>query len=117
MSYYGAYYATFVPDENVECPCGEPLQSRDHIIRSCTRYHPHRHELEGLARGTSFSEVLGTTKGIAALAKFLRKSGTFTVSGEPWAPPAAPRFAEKQDADDPRGSEEETEEREEEEEE
>jgi hypothetical protein len=30
--YTGEFYSRFVPDENVDCLCGEPLQTREHII-------------------------------------------------------------------------------------
>jgi len=36
--YTGEYYSRMVPSENVDCPCGERLQTREHILRECPRY-------------------------------------------------------------------------------
>ncbi|PBK59867.1 hypothetical protein ARMSODRAFT_847147, partial [Armillaria solidipes] len=33
--YIGEYYSQFVPSENVNCPCGEAYQTREHIICKC----------------------------------------------------------------------------------
>ncbi|KAJ3911150.1 hypothetical protein F5877DRAFT_27701, partial [Lentinula edodes] len=30
-AYIGEYYSQFVPNENVNCPCGEELQTCEHI--------------------------------------------------------------------------------------
>ncbi|KAJ3759891.1 hypothetical protein EV360DRAFT_40953 [Lentinula raphanica] len=34
-AFVGKYYSKFVPGENVDCPCGEALQTREHILREC----------------------------------------------------------------------------------
>ena len=39
--YTGEFYRRFVPNESSDCPCGEPLQTRKHIIRDCARYEAH----------------------------------------------------------------------------
>ncbi|KAF5378148.1 hypothetical protein D9615_007630 [Tricholomella constricta] len=41
-AFIGEYYSKFVPTEPIECPCGEEFQSREHIIKSCTKYDAHR---------------------------------------------------------------------------
>lgn len=91
----GEYYAQFVPDEDVDCPCGEQFQSREHVIRHCARYERHRHILRAVSRDVSLPEILGTASGIEALSKFLRKTGAFTKTGEPRAARTAPRWEDE----------------------
>ncbi|KAK0485344.1 hypothetical protein EDD18DRAFT_1053228, partial [Armillaria luteobubalina] len=74
----GEYYSRFVPQEDIQCPCGEHLQSREHIIRDCPRYDGHRESLHKVSRDIYLPDILGTNEGIDALASFLEKSGTFT---------------------------------------
>ncbi|KAJ7048438.1 hypothetical protein C8F01DRAFT_957503, partial [Mycena amicta] len=81
--YTGEYYSRFVPDESNHCPCGEDFQSRSHILRECPRYNNHRHILKKVSRDIALPVILGTTKGISALAKFLEESGAFTKMGQP----------------------------------
>lgn len=88
--FQGAYYKTFVPSEDVDCPCGERLQTREHSLRECPRYDAFRGKLRDASRNIILSEILGTPRGIEALSGFLRRSGAFTKTGEPRAPRAAP---------------------------
>ncbi|KAF7350488.1 RnaseH domain transposon factor [Mycena venus] len=93
----GEYYNRFVPSENVNCPCGEELQTREHILRTCPRYEDHRHLLRSVSRDISLPEILGTKDGIAALAKFLEESGAFTKTGTPRRPQETPSFEDEPD--------------------
>ncbi|TDL23410.1 hypothetical protein BD410DRAFT_787235 [Rickenella mellea] len=111
-SYTGEYYSKFVPSENVDCPCGEPYQTREHILRECKRYSAHRHILRETSRDIHIPTILGTKKGIAALSDFLQESGAFTKTGYPRAPRKPPEPCAERAGPD----EEETEEEEEEEE-
>jgi len=86
-----------VPEKNVDCPCGEPFQTRDHILCCCVQYVSYRDELEELARVMPLSEILGTIRAIAVLAKFLRDSDTFTTTGEPRNPPTAPSYSDEKE--------------------
>jgi ribonuclease HI len=105
--FLGEYYKQFVPDENVDCPCGEPFQTREHILRDCPKYQTHRHILEEVSRDISLPEILGTEKGIEALIDFLEESGAFTKTGKPTPKPREPSFdeepnpAEDEDEDPP----------------
>ncbi|KAK0491855.1 hypothetical protein EDD18DRAFT_1015918, partial [Armillaria luteobubalina] len=76
----GEYYSRFVPQEDIQCPCIEHLQSQEHIIRDCPRYDGHREGLHKVSRDLYLPDILGTTEGIGALASFLEKSGAFTKS-------------------------------------
>ncbi|KAJ6537273.1 hypothetical protein DFH09DRAFT_930974 [Mycena vulgaris] len=96
----GQYYAKFVPSENVDCPCGEVFQTREHLLRECPLYEDQRHILEKASRDISLPEILGTKEGIDALAEFLDKSGVFTKTGEPRRQPILPTFEDEPDPED-----------------
>jgi len=81
--YIGEFYAQIVPDENVDCPCGERFQTREHILRECPRYERHRDILRKVSRDVSLPEILSTKKGIKALSDFLINTGAFTKTGAP----------------------------------
>ncbi|KAJ7705620.1 hypothetical protein B0H16DRAFT_1312765 [Mycena metata] len=91
----GEYYSKFVPSENVDCPCGEAFQTREHLLRECPQYEDQRHVLEAVSRDISLPEILGTKEGIAALAEFLETSGAFTKSGKPRRSPDLPSFEDE----------------------
>ncbi|KAJ3862450.1 hypothetical protein EV359DRAFT_12033, partial [Lentinula novae-zelandiae] len=82
-AYAGEYYSQFVPNENVNCPCGEELQTREHILRACPRYEDHRHILQKASKDICLKDILGTREGIEALTEFLDESGAFTRTGRP----------------------------------
>ncbi|KAF9510993.1 hypothetical protein BS47DRAFT_1347317 [Hydnum rufescens UP504] len=41
----GSYYAEFVLDEDKACECGEPVQTRTHILLECPMFEDDRHRL------------------------------------------------------------------------
>ncbi|KAL1672247.1 RnaseH domain, transposon factor [Schizophyllum commune] len=82
--FLGEYYNDFVPSENIDCPY-------------CPLCEEHRHILRDVPEDISLAEILGTPKGIDALARFLRKSGAFTKTGHPRVGPHAPRWEEEPD--------------------
>ena len=98
--YTGEFYRRFVPDESSDCPCGEPLQTREHIIRDCARYEAHRDVLRKVSATLSLPEILGTRKGLEALAAFLEKSGAFTKTGRPRIAARSPVVEDEQSDDD-----------------
>jgi len=105
------------PVDTVEsCPCGEPLQTREHLIQHCSQYEAARHHLHTSGRGAALSTVLGTKNGIAKLADSLRASGALTKTGVPRDTGVAPLFSDEP-SDDEGEEKEEKEEKEEEEEE
>ncbi|KNZ72136.1 hypothetical protein J132_04417 [Termitomyces sp. J132] len=81
--FIGEYYARFVPNKRTDCPCGEHLQTRDHIIQDCRRYETHREILREADENLDIGNLLGSKEGLRAMAKFLEKSGAFTKTGEP----------------------------------
>jgi hypothetical protein len=82
-AFIGEYYAKFVPMERIGCRCGECLQTREHILRECEKYAQYRDLLGDASPELSLPEILGTEKGLQALAKFLEASGAFTKTGQP----------------------------------
>lgn len=81
-AYTGEYYSQFAPNENINCPCGEELQTREHILRICHRYEDSRHILRKASQDICLKDILGTKEGIEALTEFLDESGTFTKTGK-----------------------------------
>ena len=98
--YTGEFYSRFVPDENIDCPCGERLQTQEHIIRDCPRYEEHRDTLREVSATLSLLVLLGTKKGLEAFATFLGRSGAFTETGRPRAPARAPALEDEQSDDE-----------------
>lgn len=77
-AFTGEYYrAINKPERGLGCPCGEAIQTRDHVIRDCPEYEMYRHILRDVSPGLIISDLLGTREGISALAKFVRRSGAF----------------------------------------
>jgi ribonuclease HI len=73
----GDYYARFVPAENPSCPCGEPLQTREHVLADCELHNASRHILHKACPNLSTTLILSTRKGLNALAHFLKDSDAF----------------------------------------
>ncbi|KAJ3793320.1 hypothetical protein GGU11DRAFT_666042, partial [Lentinula aff. detonsa] len=80
-AFIGEYYSMFVSSENVDCPCGEQIQTREHILRECPRYKEYRYILKKASQDISLADILGTKEGIEALSEFLELSGAFTKTG------------------------------------
>ncbi|KAH7092889.1 hypothetical protein BKA62DRAFT_722231 [Auriculariales sp. MPI-PUGE-AT-0066] len=93
--FQGAYYKENVPSENIDCPCGEHPQTREHTLRHCPRYDRYRSALWDASTTVDLGVILGTRDGIVALAKFLRTSGAFTKTGHPRAPRTTPMWEDE----------------------
>ncbi|KAG6872635.1 hypothetical protein C0995_008066, partial [Termitomyces sp. Mi166 len=76
------YYARFIPDETTRCFCGIRFQTREHVIKECPKYGEHRHILEDADAQMELGVLLGSKKGLEAMAKFLAKTGAFHQDGE-----------------------------------
>jgi hypothetical protein len=70
----GEYYARFVPTETPACPCGEPIQTRAHVLADCELHNASRHILHSACPNLSIALLLSTRKGLKALARFLKDS-------------------------------------------
>lgn len=97
--FIGEYYHQFLPAEPYNCPCGQPTQTRAHILQDCPRDAPHRHVLRAASRTIDLPTVLGTKDGITALATFIARSGAFTKTSATRPVPAEGE-TEAQDAED-----------------
>ena len=99
-AYTGEYRKQFLPDKSTNCECGEPLQTREHIIRSCTRYENHRAKLQDDQCELALPELLGSPKGIATLTEIIKESGAFSFTGEKYTPKGLPSFLEEPEPPD-----------------
>jgi ribonuclease HI len=71
--FFGEFYSRHVPSEQVDCPCGEELQTRTHILMECPEYHEARSRLDMRSE-----EWLVTTKeGRDVLLGFLKQTNAF----------------------------------------
>ena len=101
-SYTGEFRQSFLPlsPDPTACPCDpETLETRSHILRECPRFEQHRHILKKVSRDIVLPDILGTKKGITALADFIYKSGAFSRTGTTPTPPQPPRFENEPEPD------------------
>jgi hypothetical protein len=89
-SFCGQYYRRFVPSESVACPCGKKLQTREHILRECPLHNHARHHLQEVSGTLSLPVLLGSPKGLAAVARFLDSSAAFIKTSTRPAPAHLP---------------------------
>ena len=78
--FFGEFYDRHNIPENVACPCGEPLQTREHILRFCPLYRSVRHFLRKASAAIDLRIILGTMKGREALVAFLASTAAFKKS-------------------------------------
>jgi len=79
--YAGDFYAKLKPGTDPSCLCGESFQTHTHILRECHLYKDHRYILRKISPSIYPPDILGTQKGVEALAEFLSKSNAYTRSG------------------------------------
>ncbi len=77
-AHIGEYYNAFHIPEDIGCTCGEPLQTREHILKYCPLYDSHRHLLYAASAGLIMTDLLGTKDGIEATTKFLVATNALT---------------------------------------
>ena len=75
--HFGEYYTTHNIQEPSGCPCGAETQTRDHILFECEIHEEHGYPIDEGAPDHKLTTILGTKKGIDALAKFVRASKAF----------------------------------------
>jgi ribonuclease HI len=91
-SFVGEYYNRFNIPEETGCGCGEPLQTRTHVLYHCPLYDEHRHLLQVDGNELDEEALLGTPDGLKALVAFLAASGAFTKTGRPRTADAMPSW-------------------------
>jgi ribonuclease HI len=77
-AHIGEYYNAFSIPEDTTCECGEPLQTREHILQHCPIHDPHRHLLHAASNHMVMTDLLGTDTGIRATTKFLIATGALS---------------------------------------
>jgi hypothetical protein len=98
--YNPPYYYRFRIDRDLDCTCGIQFDPSDasfhrrHVLNSCDEYISHHHILADGSRTRDPTILLGSTKGLLAVAKFLKTSGAFTRDGQPYNPPRPPDLPE-----------------------
>ena len=75
--HFSEYYLTHNIREPSECPCGAELQTRDHILFECEIHEEHGYLIDEGAPDHKLATILGTKRGIDALAKFVRECTAF----------------------------------------
>ena len=75
--HFREYYTTHNIQEPSSCPCGAETQTHDHILFKCEIHEEHRYLIDEGAPDHKLMTILGTKKGINALAKFVRASKAF----------------------------------------
>lgn len=77
-AFTGEYFARFVPRLHAACPCDDSLlQTRAHILVDCPLHEHARDALREASSNLSVDFLLGTQKGIMAVAKFISRSTAF----------------------------------------
>jgi len=95
-AYTGEFQQSFLPlsPDPTTCPCdNESPETRNHIIRDCPRYNQHRKILKKASKHIALPVILGSVKGIKALAEFIHKSGAFSRAGTHPRTAEPPTFA------------------------
>jgi ribonuclease HI len=82
--YIGEYYKRFHIDDDTQCNTDKCLQTRQHIIAECSKFRQHRRELKKVSHNMSLQVLLGSRKGLRAMATFIEESGAFTKNGRPF---------------------------------
>ncbi|KAJ1300689.1 hypothetical protein OPQ81_002336 [Rhizoctonia solani] len=77
--FFGEYRERFRPDDDPSCPCGQPRQTLDHVIRDCPLHSDARRALRKVSGPMLDSAIFGTQAGLTALAQFLSASNAFTL--------------------------------------
>ncbi|KAE9389267.1 hypothetical protein BT96DRAFT_835151, partial [Gymnopus androsaceus JB14] len=60
-AFVGKYYTKFAPTRNIQCPCGNRFQSREHILTSCKRYTNYHDILWEVSENRKLDEIVGRT--------------------------------------------------------
>ncbi|KIM59611.1 hypothetical protein SCLCIDRAFT_89551, partial [Scleroderma citrinum Foug A] len=75
-----------VPADDRSCPCGQPIQLRDHILASCPTYGNQHGILKTAAEVLVTSDILRTRSGVEALIAFIHTTNAFKKQQPPTPP-------------------------------
>jgi hypothetical protein len=89
-AFTGAYTQRFYPDhspEQIACPCGEPIQTIEHVLTVCPQYSEARckHLTVG-GRTRNISQMFNNPKRVQAVLRFLEETGACAKPRATWNP-------------------------------
>src|SRR5258708_23871372 len=70
-AFIGQYYRRFVPTEAVDCSCGDPIETRLHILQECPPYEEGQNLLNNDEKQFRLAQSLGTHAGSTSVTSFL----------------------------------------------
>ncbi|KAJ8508342.1 hypothetical protein ONZ45_g9376 [Pleurotus djamor] len=78
-AFTGEYFLRFVParSDYISCTCADVLQTRNYILTECPLYEHARHVLRKASSTLSLQFLLGTQKGLRAVASFIQLADAF----------------------------------------
>ena len=86
-AFIGSYAARFRPDDPVDCPCGSPLQTVQHVISDCPLFAAARLQfLAPIDRDYSLPILLGSARGGDAVLQFLKATQACARPRRVWNP-------------------------------
>ena len=89
-AFTGAYTQRFFPlhtPEQVACPCGEPIQTVEHVLLHCPQYTAARRELlTANGRPRSFPQLVENRERVILLLRFIEETGACVKPRATWEP-------------------------------
>jgi ribonuclease HI/ribosomal protein L32 len=80
----GCYFHRMNIPENPKCSSCKRYNSRHHILQQCPKYQKHRHLLKKAVPDLNLRDLTTTKIGQEALINFMKLSGAFTKTGQPF---------------------------------
>jgi hypothetical protein len=89
-AFTGEYTQRFYPlhtQEQIACPCGEPLQTVEHILTECTLYTAaRRRHLSANGRPRTLPQLFANSKRVQEVLRFLEETGACAKPRARWEP-------------------------------
>ncbi|KAI0278377.1 hypothetical protein BC826DRAFT_927094 [Russula brevipes] len=85
-AYTQRFYANHTP-EQIACPCGEPIQTIEHVLMVCPLHNAaqHKHLMIG-GRVQNFNQLFKHKQSVQAILHFLEESGACAKPRIIWDP-------------------------------
>ncbi|KAI0278319.1 hypothetical protein BC826DRAFT_927119 [Russula brevipes] len=85
-AYTQCFYANHTP-EQIACPCGEPIQTIEHVLMVCPLHNAawHKHLMIG-GRVRNFNQLFKHKQSVQAVLQFLEESGACAKPRIIWDP-------------------------------
>ncbi|KAF9440793.1 hypothetical protein P691DRAFT_632430, partial [Macrolepiota fuliginosa MF-IS2] len=61
--YFRDFYHSHTTSDDTSCPCGEYIQTHEHIIHSCPTYEKYHQILRDVSDSLYLPDILGTKAG------------------------------------------------------